>query len=1027
MPDAGWIFAGWSGDLSGSDNPATLTVSGHMAVSASFSDNTQSGAVDVQVAESMDDVEERIDTGSVADKGVDLELGEDSAAQIVGLRFQNVQIPHGTFITSAYVEFSADEIHSGATSLTFHAQASDDAAPFHDGDYHVSNLPKTTAAAAWNNVAPWTTIHKAYQSSDLSPIIQEVVNRSGWSSGNALAIFVTGSGKRTAESYNGEPTMAPRLHVEYGGGQQTCYTLATPVAPSGSAGSVGADPDPDCAGTLYSEGLQVQLTAVANPGWTFAGWSGDLSGSDNPALVTMDGDKTAIASFDQDEYALTISTEGSGTVTKDPDQTIYHYGDLVQLTATPDAGWTFASWSGDLSGSDNPATFVIGGNQSVTAAFAQGGYTLTVNLLGGGTVSQDPDQASYPPGTQLQITAIPDPGWSFGGWSGDLSGSENPATLIMDTDRNVSASFTQDEYILTANASGSGAVGKDPDQATYHYGDQVQLTAEPSLGWTFSGWSGDLSGSDNPASLTIDGDKGVTASFSEGGQAMVLDVQVTASDDDAEERIDRNSVAVKGVDLELGEDRAPQIVGLRFQNLQIPPGAAITRAYIEFTADETHSDPTSLTFRAQASDDAAAFSSSEGDLSSRPETDAYVTWNNVEPWTTVHDNHQSADLSAVIQEVVNRSGWSAGNALAILITGSGRRTAESYNGAASLAPRLHVEYGGGQNCYNLNTSIDPVGGGTANTTPVPNCAGTKYTDGTQVQITGQANPGWTFNGWTGDLAGSANPATLTMDGDRSVTAAFSQEEYTLTANTTGSGAVTRDPDQASYHQGDQVQLTAVPADGWTFTGWSGDLSGSGNPAVLTIDGDMTVTASFSEGGQTGSVDVQVAASNDDAEERLDRFSVALKGVDLELGEDRAPQIVGLRFQNVTVPQGATITNAYVEFTADEAHTGATDLAFHAQASDDAAAFASSDGDLSSRLKTAASAAWNDVTPWTTVHDVYRSTDLSAIVQEVVNRAGWEAGNALAIFVTGSGRRTAESYNGAAELAPRLHVSYASGK
>ncbi len=672
----------------------------------------------------------------------------------------------------------------------------------------------------------------------------------------------------------------------------------------------------------------------------------------------MDGDKTAIANLAQDEYTLTVNTTGSGAVSKDPDQTSYHHGDQVQLTATAGADWTFAGWSGDLSGSDNPALLTMDGDKSVTAAFVQGGYTLTVDLTGSGSVSVDPDQASYPPGAQVQLTAHADPGWSFGSWSGDLIGAENPATLTMDADKTVTASFGQD------------------------------------------------------------------------GPTGVLDRQVAASDDDAEERLDRNSVAVKGVDLELGEDRAPQIVGLRFQNVEIPPGAAISVAYVEFSADETHAGPTDLSLQAQASDDAAAFSGSDRDLSNRPKTAVSAAWNGVEAWATVHDSYRSADLSAVIQEVVSRPGWAAGNSLVIFVTGSGRRTAESYDGAPALAPKLHVEYGGGQQtCYTLSTTVAPASSGAISASPEPNCiaaGGAGYTAGTQVQLTAQAKTGWTFTGWSGDLAGSDNPSTVSMDGDRSVTASFDQEGYSLAVNTTGDGTVARNPDQQTYHFGDQVQLTAIPGPAWHFIGWSGDHAGSDNPTTLTIDGDMAVTAAFGEGGQITTVDVQVSASSDDAEERIDRGSVALKGVDLELGEDRAPQIVGLRFANVTVPQGATVTNAYVEFSADETHSDPTDLVFHAQASDNAAPFADDDYHLSSRPKTAASAAWNDVEAWTAVHDVHRSTDLTAIVQEVVSRPGWAAGNALALFVTGSGRRTAESYNGASALAPRLRVSLERG-
>jgi uncharacterized repeat protein (TIGR02543 family) len=71
------------------------------------------------------------------------------------------------------------------------------------------------------------------------------------------------------------------------------------------------------------------------------------------------------------------------------------------------------------------------------------------------------------------------------------------------------------EYTLTVNITGSGTVAKNPEKATYHYGDVVELTANPNTGWQFSAWSGDLTGSENPKTITIDGSKTVTATFTQ--------------------------------------------------------------------------------------------------------------------------------------------------------------------------------------------------------------------------------------------------------------------------------------------------------------------------------------------------------------------------------------------------------------------------------------------------------------------------------------------------------------------------------
>jgi uncharacterized repeat protein (TIGR02543 family) len=88
-----------------------------------------------------------------------------------------------------------------------------------------------------------------------------------------------------------------------------------------------------------------------------------------------------------------------------------------------------------------------------------------------------------------------------------------------------------------------------------------------------------------------------------------------------------------------------------------------------------------------------------------------------------------------------------------------------------------------------------------------------------------------------------------MDSDMTVTATFAEvlpTQYSLTVNVVGSGSVSLDPDQALYDSGTVVELTAVANAGWQFSGWSGDLTGSTNPAGITMDGDKTVTATFVE-------------------------------------------------------------------------------------------------------------------------------------------------------------------------------------
>ncbi|MBW1742342.1 MAG: hypothetical protein JRJ47_02785 [Deltaproteobacteria bacterium] len=149
-------------------------------------------------------------------------------------------------------------------------------------------------------------------------------------------------------------------------------------------------------------------------------------------------------------------------------------------------------------------------------------YNLTLIAEGWGDVTPDnPGVTDFPgyytPGTNVQLTAAPDPNWAFTGWSGDLTGDTNPQMITMNSDKNVTATFEGlGDYDLLLNIVGSGTVTPDPGGGTYDAGTAVTLTAEgENANWAFSEWSGSLSGRANPAIITMNADKNITATFSD--------------------------------------------------------------------------------------------------------------------------------------------------------------------------------------------------------------------------------------------------------------------------------------------------------------------------------------------------------------------------------------------------------------------------------------------------------------------------------------------------------------------------------
>jgi hypothetical protein len=169
-------------------------------------------------------------------------------------------------------------------------------------------------------------------------------------------------------------------------------------------------------------------------------------------------------------------------------------------------------------------------------------------------------------------------------------------------------------------------------------------------------------------------------------------VPVIHADDDAEEDEEGN-VNLSSSDLELTEDDGTQLVGLRFNGIQLPRGSAIRNAYIQFTCDEPSITSTSLIIAAEDSPSAERFSSDSHDLSSRNRTQTEVGWN-PPPWLLVGGSgkaHQTPNLAPLIEAVTSLEDWKAGNSIAFLVSGSGKRIASAYRSGNDRAARLIVE------------------------------------------------------------------------------------------------------------------------------------------------------------------------------------------------------------------------------------------------------------------------------------------------------------------------------------------------
>ena len=146
-------------------------------------------------------------------------------------------------------------------------------------------------------------------------------------------------------------------------------------------------------------------------------------------------------------------------------------------------------------------------------------YTLTTvaNPSEGGAIN--PNGGIVNEGTQISITATPSAEYLFDKWTGAASGNSPSISVIMDSNKSVTANFIKKKYALTTSVEGEGTVSEKVIKAgaatDYNSGTIVELTATPSDGWEFKEWTGDLESTENPTQITIDKAKTVKAVFNE--------------------------------------------------------------------------------------------------------------------------------------------------------------------------------------------------------------------------------------------------------------------------------------------------------------------------------------------------------------------------------------------------------------------------------------------------------------------------------------------------------------------------------
>ena len=504
-----------------------------------------------------------------------------------------------------------------------------------------------------------------------------------------------------------------------------------------------------------------------------------------------------------------------------------------------------------------------------------------------------------------------------------------------------------------------------------------------------------------------------------------IDIGVANSNDDAEES-PSGDMSLESNDLEMTFDDVVQTIGIRFANPNIPPCSVINTAYIQFTAKNSDNEnPCNLQIFGEASDTAASYTNDDFNITNRQKTNSIVFWS-PEEWSSNDDTlpQRTPDLSPILQEILNRPGFTDTSAIAFVIEGFGMRRAYSYDAGEDVSPKLYVEYlleipdadedgvcdvndlcpGGLEPGMICNDSMDITYNDTINANCL--CVGTEY-DCINIFA----------NFFDPCDDGDPNTPNDYIDTLCNCVGGFDCPELFLNIG---------DPcdDGIPGTHSDMVDTSCVCVGIWDCEEL---MLGIGYPCD---DGDSTTLDDFVDpncdciGSPT--LYVQVATSSDDAEEK-ETTAMSLTSSDLELVDDATNQTVGIRFTNLNIPNGARIDTAFIQFTTDEVlmEPNECNLTIYGHDTDNAQTFVEVHGDISGRTKTSASVDWSPV-EWLEDDEAgpnQQTPNLKTIVKEIVNRSGFNESSSLAFIIEGSGTRVATSYDGKPENAPILYIRY----
>ncbi|MDA8824124.1 PQQ-binding-like beta-propeller repeat protein [Opitutales bacterium] len=508
--------------------------------------------------------------------------------------------------------------------------------------------------------------------------------------------------------------------------------------------------------------------------------------------------------------SVTMNPAGAGEVNGTG---IYNQGATATLNIIPNSndGYSFGYWNGDQQGSDNPLTIEVNSNINLTANFGLNNYTLSVISTTGGTAI---GSGNIQHGTMQTISAAPNYGYSFTGWTGEgvTSPFSYTTTVNMTQARSVTANFSPIQYYVTSTAGIGGSVNEI--NGSYSYDANISIVATPIYGYTFLNWTQSGNGIANTllpnTILSVDNNQSVQANFT----PINYDLNITSS---------------TGGSVTLSPTGSTQQYNTLVSLVATPENGYYFTGWQGAGINDQNSSSTTITISGDHSIQANFAENTDIKLllhlKANPDF-AAASFNG----SGLYDENDSVQISAHPNLGYTFSNWTGGS----VIDENSSSTTIVVNQDLNLTAHFNL------NQHTLNLS--------ANSGGLVNEVNSSYDYGSIVSLSATPYSGYEFTSWDGNATfenqfSSSTHATIT--GDSNITALFTKKKYTLVVSVIGNGSTSG---AGTYRHGENITLSAQAGQGHTFDKWQGNgITDSDNSSfTIMIFQDLNITATFTE-------------------------------------------------------------------------------------------------------------------------------------------------------------------------------------